>query len=505
MLMSTTSIKYTTLTQDILQLVKDWKTNPYRTNSQLRNWPDENIIEQLGCDGENCLRLLSSEGYDDQPVLRFIKNSTIFECITNRQPLPLYYDDIMRAAHFFHLGEFKALLLLVKLRWEEYLKKDNICFDLVENAEELVHRYLEDDSEFELLENTTKALDSYFDFSKNTGFSGNLYSNLLRHIVVTRIFFCSVSSKESEAFIENQNELISLFKEENEQYNETFHARNKQWLKLVQTAEQLHLKLEEQRVQDAMLEKKWLSVFGEIYFKLLNADYSCQSIKQQIDIKKSNPQMTIEQVAEANKATIEANTEDLRKLESEIGLSHLFTAAMSDGNNTKVSEDMVIKYKKTLRSIWLKTHPDKLIDKQFTPEQLQTLQSYYLEVTEVSSTDRLLNPLTLERLEKILEEIDRIYENIGLNIPMNASIRGVSLKEKAEWLVKQIALLDSEIIDIKNQLYVLSTNSTIRQKTESLKTPEIIELTKKQMFEKYEELSKMVTILKGDLEKLFEA
>ena len=498
-------MKYATLTQDVLLLLKNWGTNDCRTQSQLKIWPKENIVEQLGCDGENCLKLLSSEGYDDEPVLRFIKNNTIFECITNRQPLPLYYDDVMRIAHFFHLGAFQALLLLVKLRWEEYLKKNNVRIDLVENSEGLVHQYLEDEREFELLENTIKALDSYFDFSKITGFSGNLYSNLLRHIVITRIFFCSIGSREAEAFIDNQNELINLFKKENEQYNETFHARNKQWLKLVQTAEQLHLKLEEQRVQDAMLEKKWLSVFGEIYFKLLNADYSCQSIKQQIDIKKSNPQMTIEQVAEANKATIEANMEDLRKLESEIGLSHLFTAAMSDGKNTKVTEDMVIKYKKTLRSIWLKTHPDKLIDKQFTPEQLQTLQSYYLEVTEVSSTDKLLNPLTLERLEKILEEIDQIYENIGLNIPMNASIKGVLLKDKVEWLEKQIALLDSEIIDIKNQLYVLSTNSTIRQKTESLKTPEIIELTKKQMLEKYEELSKMVTILKGDLEKLFEA
>lgn len=502
--MSILIIKYITLTQDVLQLVKGWGNNTNKTANQKKCWPNDNIIEQFGCNGDNCLRLPISEGYDDEPVLRFIKNEEIVDCITNRQPLPLYYDDVMRIAHFFHIGEFRALLLLVKLRWEEYLKKNCIQIDSGENIDELVHRYLEDENEFILLENTIKALDSYFDFGTVTGFSGELFSNLLRHIVITRIFCNSVSSKEAEVFINNQSELIALFKNENEPYNEVFHARNKQWLNMVQAAELSHLKLEAQRVQDALLEKQWLSTFGEIYYKLLQTDYSYQSVKQQIEIKKNNPQMTIEQVAEVNRAMQEANLENLRMLESEIGMSHLFTSVMTGNAPAEVSEDLVNKYKKALRSIWLKTHPDRLIDKHFTSEQLQTLQNFYQEVTEMSNTNRLLNPLTLNRLENILAEIDQIYENIGLNISLNSNIKGASLKEKTEWLEKQIGSLEKEISEIKNQLYVLATDSIIRQKAESLKTPEIVEATKKQMQDKYEELSKMLGILKRELEKLFE-
>jgi preprotein translocase subunit Sec63 len=65
-----------------------------------------------------------------------------------------------------------------------------------------------------------------------------------------------------------------------------------------------------------------------------------------------------------------------------------------------VDKEMIDRYKKWLRTIWLKTHPDKVADKGFTPEQHEVLRNFYRQATEMNATERLINPLTLERHRK---------------------------------------------------------------------------------------------------------
>ncbi|GEM_PF-4367072 len=492
------NVKYISTTDEILTFLKDWSNNTNRSPNQLKHWPEEKIVEYLGCDHPNTLRLLKSDGFDDEPILRFLKTEEIFECITNRKALDLTIDDVFRVSLFFQLNDIQTLIMLLKLRWELFVaNQDNLSVD------EMLLSYLNDEKEQTLLENVFDIIDDRYNFSAVTGYQKDQYINLVHHILVTRTFQFSVFSKEVGAFIDGQKELMELFKQENEEYNELFHSRNKQWIRLIQTAELSHLKLEEQRMQDAFLEKQWVATFGNIYYKLLQVDYEFSNIKQQIEIKRGNPKMTIEQVVEANKVQIEENLQNLQKFETELAISLLFNSVMTQNGSSQVSDEFIAKYKKALRSIWLKTHPDRLTDKHFTPEQLQSLQNYYQEVTEISNTDRLLNPLTLTRLENILDEIDQIYQNIGLNISLNLNIKGVSLKEKSEWLEKQITLLEKEIIELKNHLYALANDSSVRQKVESLKSPDIIEKTKIQMLEKYEILQKESNLLKLELEKLF--
>jgi hypothetical protein len=271
-------------------------------------------------------------------------------------------------------------------------------------------------------------------------------------------------------------------------------------------AELAHLKLEDQRLQNAEIEKEWLNKFGVLYFDLLQADFTNSSLKRQVGLKKGNPEFTKEELILADREAQETDRKKIEQFENDLKISEIIS--MNFGNKRtdskeKVDEEMLVKFKKALRTIWLKTHPDKLIDKLFSPQQIKKLHDFYQKATELSTSERLVNPRNLSRLSEIISEIDQIYKNMGINLPLNSTVQGITMKDKVHWLDNQIALLDNEISALKNEYYSLASNPEVKQKQESMLSPQVIESVKNQLTVKIAMMKAEQAELNKELNTLF--
>jgi len=503
--------KYTTLTEDLTDLVLNWKDNPNRTIGQLKYWSSDKIMEFLGKDPKNCIRLLKEDGYDNLPVFENHLSENILESIANHEIISLSDNEICRMSIFFHLNVHQAFIMIIKSKWEklvsEKIKSKQIeKFNFFDDTANQIQAFIGSISKDENLSVILKLLDSAFGSDMEKSSEKELFKSVTGLFLISRTFFFPIRSKEIETYIENQNELMGVVKAENQEFNEIFHARHQQWVNLILGAELTHLKLEEQRIQNAEIEKEWLNEFGVLYFDLIKDDFECNSLKRQIAIKKEYPTFTKEELILADSEAIEAEQLKINQLENDLRISEI--ASMVSGKKSKefqgnVDEEIFGKYKKALRTIWLKTHPDRLIDKLFSPQQIEKLHNYYLRATELSTGERIVNPRNLERLQEIIAEIDQIYENMGINLPLNFTVQGITMKEKVHWLENQISLLENEIAMLKNEYFTLASDSSVKQKQESMLSPEVIDLVKIQLASKRDNLKVELEQLNNELNGMF--
>jgi archaellum component FlaC len=412
-------------------------------------------------------------------------------------------------AIFFHLNAMQAIILLIKSQFGSFLVRQSHRNDIdwitkTGVNEEFLPLFTEGCKELNELKSTWPLMNLHFGIDENLGLNEELYSQLIHHMMLSRVFYFGIQSNETQTFIGDQLHLIELLKTENSEFNDLYHARNKQWLFLVQTAENMHIKAEAQRLENAEIERKWLITFGDDWYELTRADLALQSAKRQLEMKQNNPSMTIQELEEADRLMVEAEQNQLRNLGMEITISQIYAeqAQWSSGGH-QVDQKLLEQYKKVLRLIWIKTHPDKVANKGFTAEQLEILTKFYQQATEMSAAERVVNPLNLQRLEQLLNEVDELYANMGLNLTLNTTVKGNTLKEKVEWLELQIKRIEQELTQLKNELFSLANDTTIKQKEGALSTPQAIDDIKKQMVEKKKLLEFELGELKRKLNDLF--
>jgi hypothetical protein len=93
----------------------------------------------------------------------------------------------------------------------------------------------------------------------------------------------------------------------------------------------MHIFLEDQRLQNAENERQWMSVFGDAWYELTKTDLKYQSLKRQIELKMKNPDMSVEQIEDADHAIMEAELEQLQNMETAITINHIFAQFENEG------------------------------------------------------------------------------------------------------------------------------------------------------------------------------
>jgi hypothetical protein len=79
--------KTISLTEDFLNLINQWNDNPKKTSNQKKHWSGDKIFEFVGIDHPNTLKLLSKDGFDDQPVFDPFTTEQLVNAVTNREVL----------------------------------------------------------------------------------------------------------------------------------------------------------------------------------------------------------------------------------------------------------------------------------------------------------------------------------------------------------------------------------------------------------------------------------
>jgi hypothetical protein len=114
--------------------------------------------------------------------------------------------------------------------------------------------------------------------------------------------------------------------------------------------------------------------------------------------------------------------------------------------------------KKLLRKIWRLTHPDRIEQEKFTPEQKKKLRAYFEEAVPYQDRGTLddeevaLSMRSLEALRDLLAKVEAVWKSMGIDCNEQSVIQGETLKEQYAWLDARIIALEEESGQVRAEL-----------------------------------------------------
>ena len=127
-------------------------------------------------------------------------------------------------------------------------------------------------------------------------------------------------------------------------------------------------------------------------------------------------------------------------------------------------------HKRILTKIYLMTHPDITQSQDFTEKQLKLLLDYYNQTNEIRDNKIVNSKRSVDLLENILESVQNIWDNMGIDINDDTSIKGENIEEMINYLNKKINHLEEKEIELRNEMYTISNNNELNSKEIDLQT-----------------------------------
>ncbi len=504
-------MKITTFAEDIDALLKNWSNCPKISKNQQQQWPKPLTKAQLKPSHPQCLRLLASDGGDDQPV--WAKNINL-DAFYSQQYWP-NTTDIIRLGIFFHLEVEAISALLLKAQWETYFiaknhwenKKNNITIALVEHIEEAKTLSIQ----FAKTYQQADALDNlYQNFQQtNCDYNYHHFKLLIAQQILSHYHLLSIHSAEFTTFISSQHQEIQQLQQASTALAENFYQTKQSWIAQWNQLEHWSQELEKQRLKNTHYEQQWIAAFGDLFLPLKEVQYHLASLQRQISIKKKYPDLKREEVEAKEKISVAEEQEALQRLQKEINFAEVFQSnSAKDDNDRPMSQKDLSEYeqecKKMLLKIHMLTHPDRIESEPFSESQKQTLRAYFEEVRQISKDQELnMNQQILSRLLDILTVVEMLWESKGVDINPQHFIRGNKLEEKIEWLNKEIKRIEEQITQIRDDLFILSNDDDILEKASILSSEQSIAKTREKMEQTLQDYQKQILNLEQQLEQLF--
>ena len=254
------------------------------------------------------------------------------------------------------------------------------------------------------------------------------------------------------------------------------------WRELEDEVANLLLKLETQTLKNAQLNQRWLETFGHIYVPLSELERLYTDLMTLVEHVRDNPGLSKEEMEELKKElqTIHAEAGRNRKRDPVIRSSD---QGGGPGGIPWTDEKLGAyeeECKTLLRRIWQLTHPDRIGSEGFTEAQKHHLLECYQEAmawkekAQLHEDEIAIAKRSNSALRIILDRVERIWEEMGLDGESATGVRGKTQEERISWLEARIVLLDEEIKEIKADILAVAGDSDIREKKACLVSPERI-------------------------------
>jgi len=370
---------------------------------------------------------------------------------------------LLNFGRFCHLDFHRLIALVVKGEWERYVLPrlpvgktvEDIFTDGLSAIRDLSSGFsmaIDGAGLYRLFEGDAR-------FASSNGYDEKDFRDLVRHMVLAEVHLFAGKSPELVNFIAGEEAQRALLKGVSADAAEEFWKKKRIWIELENEVGGLLLKLEQQTLRNRKLHRKWMSTFGHIYIPLVETEYRYTSLIYRIRCKEEDPDLSLEELEELE--------EENRQLEEE-HLARLKKSALAirmdlpgPGGMPLDDEDMdeyEKECKKLLRKIWRLTHPDRIEQEKFTPEQKKKLRAYFEEAVPyqdrgtLDDDEVILAMRSLEALQDLLAKVEAVWKSMGIDCNEQSVIQGETLAEQYAWLDARIIALEEESGQVRAEL-----------------------------------------------------
>jgi hypothetical protein len=286
------------------------------------------------------------------------------------------------------------------------------------------------------------------------------------------------------------------------------------WRELEDEVATLLLRLETQSLRNEQINQRWLETFGHLYVPLMELESIFADISALVEQVRENPGLTA--------AEMEALELELRNIHAEAGRERKREPARKGSDpggagpggipwSAAEQDAYEEECKGLLRRIWQLTHPDRIGREGFTEAQQRCLIDCYQEAMAWKEKAQLdeyeigLARRSNSSLAIILDRVERIWEEMGLDGEGVARVRGKSTEDRLAWLEARISILDEEIREIKADILAVASDRDSREKEACLVSPERIAAVSAHMEERFQWYGEQISLMEDELERLLSA
>ncbi|MGA2151653.1 MAG: hypothetical protein ABSG48_05785 [Geobacteraceae bacterium] len=256
------------------------------------------------------------------------------------------------------------------------------------------------------------------------------------------------------------------------------------WRELEDELATLLLRLETQTLKNERINQRWLETFGHLYIPLAESERLHSDLLALVEHVRNNPGLSGEELEELEKELLNIHTEAGRSRKREAPLPRGSESGGGGPGGMPWSAAEMEAYdeecKALLRRIWQFTHPDRIGREGFTEAQRRRLVDCYQEAMAWKEKARLeddeifLAKRSTSSLRMILDRVERIWEEMGIDLESTASVRGKTQEERLAWLEARILILDEEIKEVKAEILAVGGDPDSREKMACMVSPERI-------------------------------
>lgn len=298
---------------------------------------------------------------------------------------------------------------------------------------------------------------------------------------------------------------------------EKYRISHEVWRELEDEVATLLLKLGTQTLRNEQINQRWMETFGHLYIPLSELERLYSDLSALIEHVRNNPGLTGAEMEEVEKELFNIRSEARRNQKREPSTKGSTPGGGGPGGipwNAAELSAYEEECKTLLRRIWQLTHPDRIGREEFSEAQRRLLIDSYQEAmawkekAQIDDGEIGIAKRSTSALRIILDRVERIWEEIGLNGESTVRVRGKTPEERLAWLEARIAILDEEIKEIKADILAVAGDRDIREKEACLVPPERVAVVLAHMEERFawyqeqirlheEELAGLLTIGKS--------
>jgi hypothetical protein len=426
--------------------------------------------------------------------------------------------DLISFALFCQLDFHRILALVVKGEWEwylsrrlpagksiEYLVNEGLSAvrDLSSGFNPAMDKGSADVALYRLFEN-------HGGLASGKGYDEKDLRDIVRHMILADVQMFAGQSPELANFIAAEEAQRALLKGASTDAAEEFWKKKRIWIELENEVEGLLLKLEEQTLRNRKSQRQWMSVFGHVYIPLLESEYLYTSLTYRIDCKSDDPGLTMEELDALDEESRQAEKEHLAKLKKNaIAVRKVLPGSGGIPLDHEEMEEYEQECKKLLRKIWRLTHPDRIEQEKFTPEQKKKLRAYFEEAVPYQEGGSLddeeiaLSMRSLAALKELLAKVEAVWKSMGLDCNEQSMIQGETLEQQCVWLDTRIRELEEEAGQVRVELMAAANDPEFREMDACLSSPEQIAVISEEMNAKLDWYNEQNQLLEQRLAALF--
>jgi hypothetical protein len=422
--------------------------------------------------------------------------------------------DLLNFGNFCHLDFHRLLALLVKGEWEWYassrLPAGKTLKDIINEGLSSVRELSGGFSQSMDCAGLYRLFEEYGGMAGKSGYDKNDFQDLINHMVLADVHLFAGKSPELANFIAGEEAQRSLLKGVSEESSEEFWKKKRIWIELENEVEGLLLMLEEQTLRNRKVQRKWMARFGSIYIPLLESEYRFTSLNYRIRCKEEDPTLTLEKLEELEDENRQLEETYIAKLKKNaVAIKKDLPGPGGIPLDDEEMEDYEKECKKLLRKIWRLTHPDRIEQERFTPEQKKKLRSFFEEAVPYQDGGALddeeiaLTMRSLEALKELLAKVEAVWKSMGLDCNEHAVIQGETLEGQSAWLDLRINALEEEAGQVRAEIMAGVNDPESREMEACLASSEQINRITEEMTAKLTWYDEQIPILEQRLGELF--